>query len=70
MRCIRHSRMPEAGVEVVTFGQYLRPSKRHLKVQEYVTPCTESGQKWQRTWISHGASGPMVAAATKLVSFT
>jgi lipoic acid synthetase len=26
------------GVEVLTFGQYLRPSKRHMKVHEYVTP--------------------------------
>ena len=26
------------GVEIITFGQYLRPTKRHLPVVEYVTP--------------------------------
>ena len=24
--------------DVVTFGQYLRPSRRHLPVQKYLTP--------------------------------
>lgn len=28
----------ERGVDVVTIGQYLRPSKRHLPVDRYVTP--------------------------------
>lgn len=28
----------EAGVDVVTIGQYLRPSKKHLPVDRYVTP--------------------------------
>lgn len=27
-----------AGVDVMTFGQYMRPSKRHMPVAEYVTP--------------------------------
>ncbi|GKB14061.1 lipoyl synthase 2, mitochondrial [Tanacetum coccineum] len=27
-----------AGVDVMTFGQYMRPSKRHMPVSEYVTP--------------------------------
>lgn len=27
-----------AGVDVMTFGQYMRPSKRHMAVAEYVTP--------------------------------
>jgi lipoic acid synthetase len=27
-----------AGVDVVTFGQYLRPTQRHMSVQRYVTP--------------------------------
>lgn len=27
-----------AGVEAVTLGQYLQPSKRHLKVEQYVPP--------------------------------
>jgi lipoic acid synthetase len=28
----------EADVDVVTFGQYMRPTKRHIAVVEYVTP--------------------------------
>ena len=28
----------DAGVDVVTLGQYLRPSEKHLAVEEYVTP--------------------------------
>ncbi|RYG42926.1 lipoyl synthase, partial [archaeon] len=28
----------DAGIDVVTFGQYLRPTKRHLPVDRYVTP--------------------------------
>ncbi|OCT99438.1 hypothetical protein XELAEV_18005218mg [Xenopus laevis] len=28
----------EAGVDCLTFGQYMQPTKRHLKVEEYVTP--------------------------------
>lgn len=27
-----------AGVDVMTFGQYMRPSKRHMAVSEYITP--------------------------------
>ena len=27
-----------AGVDVMTFGQYMRPSKRHMPVTEYITP--------------------------------
>jgi lipoic acid synthetase len=28
----------EAGVDVMTFGQYMRPTKKHMPVSEYVTP--------------------------------
>jgi len=34
-----------AGVDVMTFGQYMRPSKRHMPVSEYVTP--EAFDKYQ-----------------------
>ncbi|XP_042480964.1 lipoyl synthase, mitochondrial isoform X2 [Macadamia integrifolia] len=27
-----------AGIDVMTFGQYMRPSKRHMPVSEYITP--------------------------------
>lgn len=35
-----------AGVDVMTFGQYMRPSKRHMPVSEYVTP--EAFDKYQK----------------------
>lgn len=35
----------EAGVDVITFGQYMRPSKRHMPVSEYITP--EAFEKYQ-----------------------
>lgn len=34
-----------AGVDVMTFGQYMRPTKRHMPVSEYVTP--EAFEKYQ-----------------------
>eukprot|EP00946_MAST-07B_sp_MAST-7B-sp1_P001991 g1991.t1 len=59
------------GVEVVTFGQYLRPSKRHLKVQEYVTP--EKFDEWAEVAKGMGfryvASGPMVRSSYKAGEF-
>ena len=55
----------EHGVDVVTFGQYMRPSKRHMPVAEYVTP--EGFAKWQRVAEELGfkyvASGPLVRSS-------
>ena len=34
-----------ADVDVVTFGQYMRPTKRHMKVERYVTP--EEFESWR-----------------------
>ena len=28
----------EAGVDVMTLGQYMRPTKKHMPVSEFVTP--------------------------------
>lgn len=56
-----------AGVDVVTFGQYLRPSTKHMPVKEYVTP--ESFAEWQRMGEDMGflyvASGPLVRSSYK-----
>ena len=58
-------------VDVVTFGQYLRPTKRHMKVKEYVTP--EKFQQWQEEAESMGfkyvASGPLVRSSYKAGEF-
>ncbi|KAK6353385.1 hypothetical protein TWF696_005351 [Orbilia brochopaga] len=55
------------GVDVVTFGQYMRPTKRHMKVTEYVTP--EKFEEWRRVAEEMGflyvASGPLVRSSYK-----
>jgi lipoyl synthase len=55
------------GVDVVTFGQYMRPTKRHMKVSEYVTP--EKFDVWKRVAENMGflyvASGPLVRSSYK-----
>ncbi|KAI0399496.1 lipoic acid synthetase [Xylaria palmicola] len=57
----------KAGVDVVTFGQYMRPTKRHLKVEKYVTP-TEFDM-WRQRAMDMGflyvASGPLVRSSYK-----
>ncbi|KAK6142324.1 hypothetical protein DH2020_022672 [Rehmannia glutinosa] len=62
-----------AGVDVMTFGQYMRPSKRHMPVSEYITP--EAFEKYRilgmqmATWIWYVASGPMVRSSYKAGEF-
>ena len=57
----------EAGVDFLTIGQYLRPSNRHLKVAEYVTP--ETFERYRRMGEQLGfkyvASGPLVRSSYK-----
>lgn len=57
----------EAGVDVVTFGQYIQPTKRHLKVKEFVTP--EKFKQWQdegeKLGFLYVASGPLVRSSYK-----
>lgn len=54
-----------AGVDVVTLGQYLRPTKRHMSVQRYVTP--EEFAHWEKRAVEIGfkyaASGPLVRSS-------
>lgn len=61
----------QSDVDVVTFGQYLRPTKRHMKVQKYVTP--EAFEEWQREAEALGfkyvASGPLVRSSYKAGEF-
>ena len=61
----------EYGVDVVTFGQYLQPSRSHMKVAEYVHP--EKFEKWKRVADSMGflycASGPLVRSSYKAGEF-
>ncbi|CAK4685492.1 hypothetical protein LEN26_010227 [Aphanomyces euteiches] len=56
-----------SGVDVVTFGQYLRPSTKHMPVAAYITP--EAFAEWQKIAEGMGflyvASGPMVRSSYK-----
>ncbi|GAB3687741.1 lipoyl synthase [Salinarchaeum chitinilyticum] len=56
----------EAGVDVITLGQYLRPSRDHLPVREYVHPQTF--ETWRQVAeeeleFLYCASGPMVRSS-------
>ncbi|ETN45802.1 lipoyl synthase, mitochondrial [Cyphellophora europaea CBS 101466] len=54
-------------VDVVTFGQYMRPTKRHMPVHEYVTPAVF--EMWRQRALDMGflycASGPLVRSSYK-----
>ncbi|KAH9604056.1 hypothetical protein KSS87_012265 [Heliosperma pusillum] len=60
-----------AGVDVMTFGQYMRPTKRHMPVSEYITP--EAFEKYRVLGMEMGfryvASGPMVRSSYKAGEF-
>jgi lipoic acid synthetase len=57
--------------DVITFGQYLQPTPRHLKVEEYVTP--EKFKYWQEVSEGMGflyvASGPLVRSSYRAGEF-
>ena len=59
------------GVDCVTLGQYMQPTKRHLKVFEYVTP--EKFAHWEQRGKELGflytASGPLVRSSYKAGEF-
>ena len=61
----------DAGVDFLTVGQYLRPSKRHLPVLEYVTPS--EFDRYQRIGEEIGfkyvASGPLVRSSYRAGEF-
>ncbi|MBL4850595.1 MAG: lipoyl synthase [Planctomycetes bacterium] len=54
-----------AGVDVVTLGQYLRPTSKHLAVEEFVTPerFEEYGELAREVGFEYVASGPMVRSS-------
>jgi lipoic acid synthetase len=61
----------QAGVDIVTFGQYLQPSKRHLNVEKFYTP--EEFEELKRMALKLGfkfvASGPLVRSSYKAADF-
>lgn len=65
------SDLRSVGVDCVTLGQYMQPTKKHLKVVEYVTP--EKFQHWEKVGQNMGflyvASGPLVRSSYKAGEF-
>ena len=61
----------DVGVDCLTLGQYMQPTKRHLKVFEYVTP--EKYAFWEKRGNEMGflytASGPLVRSSYKAGEF-
>jgi len=60
-----------AGVDVVTFGQYMRPTEHHLSVVEYITPELFEWYKAQGLMMGfkYIASGPLVRSSYKAGEF-
>ncbi len=66
------SDLDEIGVDIVTFGQYLQPSRSHLEVSEYVHP--DKFDVWkviaeEEFDVLYCASGPMVRSSFKAGEF-
>ena len=61
----------DVGVDFLTIGQYLRPSNRHLSVEEYVTPETFERYRFigERMGFKYVASGPLVRSSYKAGEF-
>ena len=55
----------QAGCDILTLGQYLQPTLRHLPVVEFVRPekFDEFGQRARELGFAHVASGPMVRSS-------
>ena len=63
VEAMRH--MKDAGVSILTIGQYLQPTRKHLPVARYVTPgeFREYEEEGKRMGFAFVASGPMVRSS-------
>ena len=57
--------MVEVGVDILTLGQYLQPSKKHLPIERYYTPeefaeLHDFGMEIGFSWVE---SGPLVRSS-------
>jgi lipoic acid synthetase len=61
----------EYGVDVVTFGQYLRPTLKHLPVREHVTPARFAAleQRALKKGFLYVAAGPLVRSSYKAAEY-
>ena len=59
--------LKNAKVDVLTIGQYLQPSKKHLSVKKFITP--ETFKKYENYALNigfrHVESGPLVRSSYK-----
>ena len=59
--------LADSKVDIVTIGQYLQPSKKHLPVKEFITP--EQFKKYEEIGLKMGfrhlESGPLVRSSYK-----
>jgi lipoic acid synthetase len=60
------------GCDILTLGQYLQPTMKHLPVVEFVTPAkfAEFGERATAMGFIHVASGPMVRSSYHADEFT
>jgi lipoic acid synthetase len=60
----------EAGVDMLTIGQYLRPSQAHLPVRRYYTPeeFDDLGEQARRLGFRHVECGPLVRSSYRAAS--
>lgn len=61
-----------AHCDILTLGQYLQPTLKHLPVEEFITPekFAEYGERGRRMGFVHVASGPMVRSSYHADEFT
>ncbi len=59
------SDLRDAGVSLLSIGQYLRPTRKHYPVQKYYTPqeFAEFKKKGEAMGFSHVESGPLVRSS-------
>ena len=63
--------MRDAGVDFLTIGQYLQPTRKHMKVVKFIHPkeFNELGQIGDKLGFDYVASGPLVRSSYKAAEF-
>ena len=63
--------MRDAGVDFLTIGQYLQPTRKHLKVLKFLHPdeFNELGQIGDQMGFDYVAAGPLVRSSYKAAEF-
>ncbi len=61
----------QVGVNFLTLGQYLQPTRKHLKVEQYLPPETfeELAEEGRRMGFDYVASGPLVRSSYRAAEF-